>query len=144
MKAIKIDVRNKTVSIIDLKKGFRNTQKELECELFTCIGLPKNDALYIDDEGLLKEEPIGAFMIGSYPQPLSGHGLIIGTDEETGESQDCQSTLEEIKKSVRFIPVQMLKGVPLESNFIPLNDKEMEEYFSTGKLPIGKTPTNPQ
>jgi hypothetical protein len=96
----------------------------------------------LDDEGLLREEPIGAFTIGNYPQVLSGNGLIIGNDDR-GASQDCKATLEEVKKAVKFVPVELLKGIPLKHNVIPLKDDELKEYMKSGSLPIGKKPTNP-
>lgn len=142
MKAIKIDVVQGKIIQIDIAKGIEPLYKELQCRCFTTIELDNGDILFLDDEGLLLEEPLGAFVYDNYPQPLSGHGIILGNDEE-GESQDCKSTVEEIKKVVRFLPVQILKGIPLESNFIPLTDEEMQEYLKTKTLPIGKRPTNP-
>jgi hypothetical protein len=144
MKVIKIDARKKTITEIELDWGIKALYKELECEMFTCIELPNGDSLYIDDEGLLLDEPIGAFMLKGFLQPLSGHGLIIGIDDKTGESNDCKYTIEFIKKNVEFLPVQFLKGIPIQADFISLTDQEMEEYLNSGRLPIGKNPPSPQ
>ena len=143
MKAIKIDVVTQIISEIDISKGLQAIYRHLKCELFTCIGLPEKDALYIDDEGLFVEEPLGAFMIMGIAHPLSGNGLIIGCDDE-GESTDCKITIEQAKQMVTFVDVKMLKGVPLESKFIPLSEKEWDEYHNSGNLPIGKRPVSPQ
>ena len=104
MKAIKIDVVNQTITEIELAPGIDAIYQELDCNLFTCIspiGFPPGDAIYIDDEGLLRDPVIGAFSVRGYPQVLSGHGLIIGTDSE-GESISCKCILESIKKAIRF------------------------------------------
>lgn len=144
MKAILIDVEKKIVSTVDYT-GYSDIDKYLKLDgrPFTVIGMENNDAVYIDDEGLLIDNPIGAFVIDGYPQPLSGNGLILGTDDE-GETVACESTVEAITKRVRFVPVELLKGIPTAPQFIPMNDKEFENYFRTGELPLGKRPINPQ
>lgn len=104
MKAIKINVTLKGIYEITLPEDYREIYRQLECNLFTLVKpdtLPGRDTLYIDDEGLLRDQKLGAFSIRGYPQVLSGHGLIIGGDEE-GESISCISTVELIKQLVRF------------------------------------------
>jgi hypothetical protein len=59
------------------------------------------DSVYVDDEGLLKDNQ-EFFVMAGYQQPLAGIGVVIGTDEE-GESVDCKSSLEEIKNKVMFV-----------------------------------------
>jgi len=104
MKVIKIDVVNKEIKQIDLKKGLEPIYKELECEIFQCFypyGLKGRDCIYIDDEGALKDKPLGAFSIRGYPGVISGHGLVIGADKE-GNSISAKTSLEHIKSIVRF------------------------------------------
>ena len=104
MKAIKIDVINKEIYEIEISDDYKEIYKVLECDLFTVIKpdtLPVRDVLYIDDEGLLKEKPLGAFSIRGFAQVLSGHGLILGTGYE-GASISCFSSLDLIKSLVRF------------------------------------------
>ena len=43
---------------------------------------PLHHTLYVDEEGLLKDNPKGAFQIGGVGQVLSGNGLILGLDIE--------------------------------------------------------------
>lgn len=104
MKAIKIDVIAKEVKEIELEPGIKNIYRELDCDLFTVIypmGLLEGDCIYIDDEGLLRQPPLGAFYIKGFPQVLSGHGLVIGTDDE-GDSISASTPLQQIKALVRF------------------------------------------
>jgi hypothetical protein len=67
--------------------------------------LDNNDTLFVDDEGLFIDPSalLGAFYIDGFPsQPLFGHGLIVGIDDE-GETDEVLSTVEEIKKKVTFL-----------------------------------------
>ena len=107
MKAIFIDVENKEVRYVELATGLPAIYEQLKCDCFTTACRRKNnDALYVDDEGLLKT-PIGAFQFKEYHQVLSGNGLLIGTKYD-GYSQDCLSTLDEIKELVSFVDIETL------------------------------------
>ena len=52
----------------------------------------------MDDEGLFKDSQ-EFFMIGNYPSPLAGRGLVIGCDAE-GESISVQSSIDNL--NIRF------------------------------------------
>lgn len=104
LKAIKIDVIDKKIIEVEISSNYKDIYKVLDCDLFTCIspdGFLDGDVLYVDDEGLLKDPAIGAFSIKGYPQVLSGHGLILGTDKEGG-SISCKIDINTIIKRVRF------------------------------------------
>lgn len=111
MKAILIDVKNQTVREVDHAGGIHDIYRKLECDTFTVpVQLDNGDALYIDDESLLKpaESVPGAFLFEPYPfQPLFGHGLIIGTNME-GESQDAKSKPGEIRRMVTFLKAEQV------------------------------------
>lgn len=105
MKAIKIDVVKKQVYYIDMDEGIESLHKELECETFTVPYILENDdALYVDDEGLLVTPDAlkGAFAIKGSNQPYFGHGILEGTNDN-GESIDVKSSLEEIQEKVVFL-----------------------------------------
>ena len=104
MNVIKIDVVKKEIYEIEMTTDFKEIYKHLDCDLFTCISsktIAPGDTIYIDDEGLLREDPIGAFSIRGVSQVLSGHGLIIGSDDQ-GDSISCITPLDVIKQLVRF------------------------------------------
>jgi hypothetical protein len=61
--------------------------------------LPEGDALFIDDEGMLKG-PVAYFTFDG--QPLAGRALVLGSDEQ-GETQACKLTFEECCKRVEMI-----------------------------------------
>lgn len=110
MKAILIDPQSKTITDIEIGTDYREIYKVIGngCKTFTCpIEYPNDDAMYADDEGLFNKN-IGAFIAndGTWGSPIVGRAVILGTDMETGESQDCKSTAEELKKLYNFIDAE--------------------------------------
>lgn len=146
LRAIKIDVVNRTITEVFIESGINAIYKQLDCRMFECVDLGDNQTLYLDEEGLLLDEPLGAFMFKGMLQPYSGHGLILGTNPRTGDTVSCHPaiTVEVVKKLVEFAPVQLLKGIPLEAKFIGLTNEEFDEYMRTGEIPQHKQPANPQ
>jgi hypothetical protein len=105
--AIKIDVVKQEVYPVHIStKNIDDIYNQLACDIFTCpMTLDNNDTLFVDDEGLFIDPSalLGAFYIDGFPsQPLFGHGLIVGIDDE-GETDEVLSTVEEIKKKVTFL-----------------------------------------
>ena len=105
--AIKIDVVKQEVYPVQIStKSIDDIYTQLACDIFTCpMTFDNNDTLFVDDEGLFIDPSalLGAFYIDGYPsQPLFGHGLIVGIDDE-GETDEVLSTVEEIKKKVTFL-----------------------------------------
>lgn len=132
IKAILIDVENKQIKELELQSESSsfNLYKELKCEYITsaCGDLFNrlSHALFVDDEGLLKENHLGAFCIRIgetghlyESQVFSGNGIIVGINDE-GESIDHQLDIEIIKDIVRWEDVAKLP--PPSMTFIPLKD----------------------
>jgi hypothetical protein len=132
IKAILIDVENKQIKELELQSESSsfNLYKELKCEYITtaCGDLFNrlSHALFVDDEGLLKEEHLGAFCIRIgetghlyESQVFSGNGIIVGINDE-GESIDHQLDIEIIKDIVRWEDVARLPQPSM--TFIPLKD----------------------
>jgi len=103
MKAILINPENKTVIQIELEKGIDAIYKQLDCDVFTApVVFENDDTLYCDDEGLFKPEMIGGIIYPDWSYPIVGKSLIIGTNDE-GESVDCKSTIDDIKKGLTWV-----------------------------------------
>lgn len=101
MKAILIDSVNREVKEIEIGKGIDEMYKFLQCECFTIASyLDKEDAIFVDDEGLMKEQNAFFTFEGAH-QPFAGNGLIMGCDDE-GESEDCKISFNEVKEKVKF------------------------------------------
>lgn len=107
-KAILIDVNNKTVTEVTVTKDSEGSELKsmyelIGCEMVEVVNIGEND-IYVDEEGLLNLLPsTNFFMWKGYPQPLAGNGLILGYDDNTGDSTDVTLTVEEVKNNVRFM-----------------------------------------
>ena len=103
MKTILIDTRNKAVTEIEIDGGLKSIYDALDVRMIeTATYLPNGDAVYVDEEGMMGlDKDSGFFDIGAH-QPFAGNGLVIGTNHTTGDSVGCKSTVEEIRKQVKF------------------------------------------
>lgn len=105
MKAIFINAEEQTVEEVEHKgEDISEIQEMIGCRCFTVVSLgyePDSDGIFIDDEGLLRNE-FHAFRFEGYPQPLAGNGLILGCDYE-GRSVSPKMSLQEAKEKVSFM-----------------------------------------
>jgi hypothetical protein len=112
IKGILIDSEKREIREVELIQENGSTiqsiYKELKCECITsaCSEIFRHvdHALFVDDEGLLKTHPLGAFCVTLNPRPytsqtLSGNGIIVGIDNE-GETISHKLDIEMIKKIV--------------------------------------------
>lgn len=102
MKALLINVENQTVSEINLEKTNEDIYKHIGngCSTFCSpVDFPNGDSLFVDDEGLLKEDLKGCFTLLGWVMPLVGNAVIIGSTP-SGDSTDCKTTKEEILSQI--------------------------------------------
>ena len=118
IKAIKIDVVKKEVYEVELPESIDSLKPIydlLECSMVEVVhvdGFPDGNIIYIDEEGLLRDEPLGAFKIPGFNQVLSGHGLIVGTryteDGNVDASVDPRITVANVLANITFVDVDKL------------------------------------
>jgi hypothetical protein len=103
-KALLIDVVNKTVSNVTVKR-YQEIYDHIGngCHLF-CIPytFENEDSLYADDEALLQDTIIGGFMLPDWHSPIIGNAIILGSDDE-GESVDCKTKAATILEDIIFL-----------------------------------------
>lgn len=63
--------------------------------------LKGRDALFVDDEGLLKE-PERLFALAGAHQPFAGKGLIVGADAD-GESVSAETSIDLVRLSTMYL-----------------------------------------
>ncbi len=103
MKAFLIDPPSQSVTEIEYDGDWKTIAPLLGCDLFTMVYLNnQRDVVFVDDEGLINGNPHGWFMIPTYPQPLKGRGLVLGTDD-MGESTDATVTQPELRNQIQFL-----------------------------------------
>lgn len=103
MRGIFIDPFTRSITEVDTSGKLAEIYELLGVELITIVSIGDDQALFLDDEGLLvpkKDQEYWQWW-GSN-QPYAGRGLILGIYDE-GENADATSTLEEIESLVRFL-----------------------------------------
>lgn len=114
IKAILIDVEAKELReiILDRTEGneldaiYKAVKCDCICSVESWIFQPLGHVLFVDDEGLLLNNPIGAFQIAD-GQVLSGNGIIVGSDIE-GNTVDHYLRINVLRAFVHFKDVQEL------------------------------------
>lgn len=98
MKVLLIDTPNKCVREVVHNGDYREIQTLIHADLFAVVYLDDTDAVFVDDEGLINDNPHGWFMLKGYAQPLRGYGLVCGHDEEgdTTSPKISKQALEEL------------------------------------------------
>ena len=108
MKAILINPFEQSVTEVEYSGDFRDIYKLIDAQCFDCARISRMDGIFVDDEGLLNA-PTHFFEHSEYPSPLAGKGLIVGCDNR-GESQSCQTTVEEVKAKVTFSNILQIRA----------------------------------
>lgn len=87
----------KEVTIADWK----DYSKLLECRYFDVVQLSKDIDIYIDDEGLMVENP-HITRVKGYFQPLAGKLIFTGGIDGRGNTTELKLSIDEIKKLIQF------------------------------------------
>ena len=118
MKAILIDPVREQVTEVEYNGDYRHIyelltddENELDCCTFDVIRIDDREAIFVDDEGLLKM-PRYFFKYEGYGQPLAGRGLVLGNDDE-GETIATKLTADAVRARVAFtqLSVQGFKHI---------------------------------
>jgi len=103
MKALKIDVVNKTITEIELE----HTKEIYQiigngCHTFCApVEFDNLDTLFADDEALLQSNLEGCFMFPDWKYPIVGNAVILGTDYE-GDVCDAKSKADDLLELIIF------------------------------------------
>lgn len=106
-KIIKIDVEKQDIYHVELSDNYKHIYDLIgnNCSMFCVpVQFDNGDVLYADDESLLRDDVKGGFIMPGWSTPILGNALVVGSNEE-GESVDCLTTIDDMKKLVRFIPL---------------------------------------
>jgi len=101
MRTILIDPVTQTVTELEFTGNYKKIQETIGCRCFTVVNIdgPDQEAIFIDDEGLLKESG-HVFKFNDYP--LVGKGLIMGCDKE-GDSTGTTLSLSSITNQIEWM-----------------------------------------
>ncbi len=95
-----IDPFAETVTQVAYDGDFTCIYKHIKADRFTCVYLDDRDAIFVDDEGLFKDDQ-RFFMYKEYHEPLAGRGLVLGANAE-GDTTSPKITLEKLTKLISF------------------------------------------
>lgn len=106
MRAILIDATEKTVTEVETGGKLHDLYRLLGCNLVEAVTLDDRHSLWVDEEGLLVDEPgpFFAFKGGERPYPLKG--VILGDDHKSGKNIGATVPLDVVQSVVEFPDVE--------------------------------------
>ena len=122
MKGYLIDPDKQEITEVDYNGDWRTIAPMIHCETFTVVNMDK-DSIYVDDEGLINNNPHGWFFLAGYHQPLKGFGLLLGLNRNTGESIAAQISLGKLRELITFPPLGQDFEVDTKPKMYTLDEK---------------------
>jgi hypothetical protein len=124
-KVIVIDPINKTVYRADL--SFDQMRECIGCDLLEPVRCAKGTILWVDEEGMLKDQPTLWVLAGK--RLIAGKAIFAGEGDDDEGFGDLAMPGETVASVVSWIPERMqalaLRSVPM-GGFFALGDEEQE------------------
>ena len=102
VKAILIDVKNQEVKEVEHDNTLQNIYDLIDCRVFDNVRIDNVNSIFVDDEGILKDNLYFQYSGSNGIFQLAGNGLLLGIDDE-GNSISPTLTVEDVKDKVRFL-----------------------------------------
>ena len=102
MKGILINPHEETITEVEYSGNYKEIYSLIDCRTFDVAMAKENNDLYLDDEGLFKDNQ-KYFRMVELGANYAGKGLILAHDDE-GESTATTLTLQEVKDMVQWLP----------------------------------------
>ena len=103
MKAILINVKTQEVKEVEHDDTLQNIYDLIDCRAFDLVRVDDVNSIFVDDEGILKDNLYFEYPSSNGIFQLAGNGLILGVDDE-GNSISPTLTVEDVKSKVNFLP----------------------------------------
>lgn len=100
MRGILINPFDQTIKEVVYTGDFREIYVLTDCETFDCVTVDSNHTMYVDDEGLLKDNRYFSWTGRNF----AGKALILGSDHETGDDKETTLTIDEVSNIVEWLP----------------------------------------
>jgi len=115
IQVILIDPFDQSLSYIDISDSdIEDYYKVMQCSCFDVVRLGGGVIMYVDDEGLLKDNMYFKLGVTNY----CGRS-ILANDTDDGGTTDCMLTIEEVAEKLEWLP-EGHREEPF-MKFIPLN-----------------------
>ncbi len=86
MRAILIDPFTKTVNEVEYSGHLHDIYRLVGCDTIDIVRADEKHVIYVDDNGLIHDEPLPVFVWQNFHQPLAGRGLMVGMGEEGNDA----------------------------------------------------------
>ena len=103
MKAILIDVKTQEIKEVECDNNLQNIYDLIDCRLIDIVRIDDVNSIFVDDEGILKDNLYFEYSVSGRVFQLAGNGLVLGVDDE-GNSISPTLTIEDVKGKVSFLP----------------------------------------
>lgn len=101
-RGVLIDVAKMDVREVEFD-GLDTMYKLIDCDMVECVSISRNEDLWLDEEGLMKNDGKGHFYYkGHLSQAFKGNGLVTGGVDANGNTKACKLSVEEIRNKVIF------------------------------------------
>jgi len=109
-KGFLINSKDGTITEVEVT-DYKDIQKKVGCDLFDVVSLDENNDVYVDDEGLLNLDKDSKFFgFKGSELRLAGNGLVLGINNNTGDSKDTTLTVEYLKDRVEFFDYEQTRS----------------------------------
>ena len=102
MKAILIDVHNKDIKEIEHDGKLENIYDLIDCRAFDLVTIDDVNTIFVDDEGILKDNLYFEYSGNERVMQFAGSGLVLGYNGE-GKTISTTLSVEDVKGKVRFL-----------------------------------------
>ena len=103
MKAILIDVKTQEIKEVEHDDTLQNIYDLINCRAFDLVRIDDVNSIFVDDEGILKDNLYFEYSVSDRVFQLAGNGLVLGVDDE-GNSISTTLTVEDVEGKVNFLP----------------------------------------
>ena len=103
MKAILIDVKTQEIKEVEHDDKIQNIYDLIDCRAIDVVIIDDVNGIFVDDEGILKDNLYFEYSSSGRVFQLAGNGLILGVDDE-GNSISPTLTVEDVEGKVNFLP----------------------------------------
>ena len=120
LRGILINAYTRSITEVAIPTGIDPIYKELSkdatnpVECFTCVDIAEDpdgmiQTLFVDDNGMFMQTQF--LKVSSYPSPLAGNALLLGTNMDNGESISTSMSIDEVREHVEFLsPLEVQAG----------------------------------
>jgi hypothetical protein len=112
MRAVLIDAVEKTVTEVEYDGELETAYRLLRCDLVEAVDAGPEIDMYVDEEGLLKDD--SPFFVLSNGSVFAGSGLITGKPDKNGDSTATDIPTEWIERHVKFTTREELLKVGVD------------------------------